>query len=137
MFRKLFISWKNKISMFLLIILGYFLTITIFSMLLNQAVIDNKSNDSLSFGKSYNRSVLSILSDYKYDFDGEPSTVINEFSKYGEVDVLKLGKESIANGNENIETQIYPVTFNKEPDWTPLMLKGRYLTPDECVSGKN
>lgn len=135
MLKKLFISWKNKLPVLLLILLGYTLCITIVSMMANQIVLDARIRDNMNLGDSDKRSMLSVTSDYNTDFNGDPINVIEEFSKYGKVDVLRLGKDSISSEGNEAEAQICPVLFHETTDWTPQLAQGRYLSPEECSKG--
>lgn len=137
MLKQIYLSWKNKLLVLLLIMVGYILCITIISMMANQIVLDIKIHDNINMGNSDKRSILSILSDYNTDFDGDPIDVIREVSNYGKVDVLRLGTDNISSDGYSAEAQICPVLFHQNTDWTPLLAEGRYFSPEECSNGSS
>jgi len=137
MLRKLLFSWKNKFVVLLVIIVGYFLCITITSMMINQLVLSEKEAKNSSFGGQKNYSIVSLSNTAGTDFKGNPVDIINEFAKYGKVDVLKLNSETISTDKDSVAAFICPTSFMKKTDWTPLLGSGRYLTSEECSNGSS
>ena len=137
MLRKLLLPWKNKFVVLFVIIVGYFLCITITSLMVNQLVLDEKESNNFNIGGQENYSVVSLSNTVGTDFKGNPIDIINEFTKYGKVDVLNLNSEAISYNKNSVDGFICPTSFEKKTDWTPLLGSGRYFTPEEDSNGSS
>lgn len=135
MLRKLLLPWKNKFVVLIVIIVGYFLCITITSLMVNELVLSEKQTNNDNYGGKENYSVVYVSNATGTDFKGNPIEVINEFSKYGKVDVLKLDKETVSFDKNSVAASICPTSFVGKTDWTPLLGSGRYFTPEESSKG--
>jgi len=109
MLRKLLFSWKNKFIVLLVIIIGYFLCITITSMMANELVLNEKEAKNASFGGKENYSVVSLYNAAGMNFKGNPIDIIDEFSKYGKIDVLKLDNEIVSTDKELVAAVVIPI----------------------------
>ncbi|WP_261829943.1 ABC transporter permease [Inconstantimicrobium mannanitabidum] len=135
MIRKTLYSWKRKKFNLVTIILVIFFCITIISMMVNDIFISAKESKDISMGNVENYTYVTVSSDSREMFKGDAVEIVKAMSKYGKVDMLKLNAESISKGNKHIKCKPYLTIFNKEPDYTAYVSKGRYINAEEASKG--
>ncbi|MFA9397693.1 MAG: ABC transporter permease [Clostridiaceae bacterium] len=135
MLKRFLFSCKKKGATLVIAIFGYFLCITIMSIMINQVILYNKIWNNAKMGKVSNYVFAVVTSNLKEEFDGDPMDMINEYAKKGKVDIIGLGESDILSKDNNAKVQVIPTLFYKKTDWTPALIKGRYLTPEESIKG--
>lgn len=135
MIRKALYSWKRKKFNLVTIILVIFFCITIISMMVNDIFISAKESEDDRMGNVDNYTYVTVSSDSREMFKGDAVEIVKAMSKYGKVDMLKLNTESISKGSKHIKCKPYLTIFNKEPDYTAYVSKGRYINVEEASKG--
>ncbi len=135
MVRNFLFSWKKKKLILIVALLSYFLCITIMSILLNQVAFDRKIAKNVSMGYEENYSVVDVKSNKGKNIEFKTVEILDKYAAYGKVDVLGLGNSSIGYGSNHTDAEVCPTLFYKKPDWTPALIKGRYMTVEESAKG--
>lgn len=135
MIRKTLHSWKKKKFNLITIILGIFFCVTIISMMVNDIFICAKESEDSRMGNMERYSRVTVSSDSPQMFKGDAIEIVKTMSEYGKVDMLKLNTESISKENKKIECTPYVTIFNKQPDYTAYVSKGRYINVEEASKG--
>lgn len=135
--RKLFHSWKNRWFSLFTIVFGYFLCITILSLVINAIELDKRDEEDWSQGKQGTVSYLIVGNYVSSSFTGKPIDVINEFSKYGKVDIQDLPNQIVSVGKKLCQSQVIPTVYTKETDFIPIIIEGRYISIEESMRGDN
>lgn len=135
--RKLFHSWKNRWFSLFTIVFGYFLCITILSLVINAIELERRDQENWSQGKQGTVSYLTVGNYISSSFTGKPIDVINGFSKYGKVDIQDLPNQIVSVGKKLCQSQIIPTVYTKETDFIPIINEGRYISIEESMRGDN
>ncbi|GKX67041.1 ABC transporter permease [Inconstantimicrobium mannanitabidum] len=135
--RKLFHSWKNRGFTLFTIVFGYFLCITILSLVINSIELDKRNDENEFQGKHGTVSYLTVGNYISSSFTGKPIDVINGFSKYGKVDIQDLPNQIVAVGKKLCQSQVIPTVYTKETDFIPNITEGRYISIEESMRGDN
>lgn len=134
MLKKVFKHWTKKPLQLGIIVIGYVITILVISMMIsdiqNQIITYSQSN----YGKEENRAAINLCTYPDKNYEYETLDIIKSLGRAGEVDVLKLGRESFKKENKTALGEICPCYFESTPDWQPMLYEGRHLTAYECKS---
>ncbi|GFZ31587.1 hypothetical protein CSC2_21130 [Clostridium zeae] len=125
-------SWKRRPIQFVIIVIGYVISILVVSVLISgiqkKAFEYNQSN----FGKLENRTAIYIHNEDDGVYKTNTINLLKELGKTSEIDVLKLDIEEFVKDKKVSQGQVVPFYYEKKTDWQPALYSGRFITPEEC-----
>lgn len=134
MIKKVFQHWKNNRRELTIIILGYVITILVISMFIGDIQNRLTTYSQQNFGNEDKRTAIHLHSDRDKTFGYDVVNLIKYLGKSGAIDILNVGKETLFNESKKAQGDVTPVYYESEPDWQPMLYKGRNLTPSECTN---
>lgn len=127
-------NWRKKSRELCIIIIGYVITIIIVSLFISD--IQNKilSYSQDNFGNENSRSVIRLHTDAQKNYSYDTMNILRYLGKSGEVDIVRLNTETLIKDKNQANVVITPTYFETNPDWQPLLYKGRNLSSEDCIN---
>ncbi|NLK95272.1 MAG: hypothetical protein GX275_08795 [Clostridiales bacterium] len=110
-----------------IMILGYFICITINSLLVSGVIYRYNSSKSIYVGKSTDYSIIEISSSKEKSKD-EVFQALDILSEYGRFDVIQGVNEKLQNNVDDTLVELIPTSYKEDKEWLPPILYGTYFS---------
>ncbi len=127
MFRYLINQWRFRTFTIALIIFGFFIASVVLSIGISVSVENYRYINDRNSGDTREQLIINLY------FQDEPrvdSSLIKDYSQYGELQIISPLKKTILDDYKQ-EFQIIPVLFEKEANWHIPIIHGRYFNRDD------